>query len=298
MTIKNIVLFNVSRVKMYQLKCTLLLTCVPLLCSLSLSAILFFFAQQNLYFLENAGLIINEAIRQAYQDQIILELFEVLWMLFALYIFTFVLSYMLVGWAVSPFVNAERVLRDAIKDQSKVLVENDWLSESPSFHKVIWGLAQRTRDAKHPFDAIEEPKYRFSFRFFSKFALSFYAISVATGFTLGVILNTVYLKIVNLAISLVKMNQKGHYFLAQEELLRVGTMLMVVLSCLVYVVIGYYLTRYMSNMLFVFTRAIKEHHFPLKLRDSDVYHDLADSISQVAHQCGLSRDGKNSSTTN
>lgn len=284
MTFKNIVLFNVGRVKMYQLRCTVLLTCVPLFCSISLSAILFFFAQQNLYFLENAGLIINDAIRQAYQDQIILELFDVIWMLLALFVFTFILSYMLVGWAVSPFVNAERVLKGALADPTKTLTENDWLSESPSFHKVIWGLTQKLRDPNHQFDNIEEPKYRFSFRFFAKFALSFYAISVATGFTLGVILNTVYLKIVNLAISLVKMNQKGHYFLAQEELLRVGTMLMVVLSCLVYVVIGYYLTRYMSNMLFVFTRAIKEHHFPLKLRDSDIYHDLADAISGVAEK--------------
>lgn len=295
---KNIVLFHVGRVRVYQLKCAMLLTCVPLLCSVSLAAILFFFAQQNLYFLENAGLIINDAIRQAYQDQVILELIDVLWLLVALFSFTFISSFMLVGWAISPFVNAEKVLRSALADPSKHQDENDWLSESPSFHKVIWGLSQRLKDKNYAFDNIEEPQYRFGLRFFFKFALSFYAISLATGFILGTILNTVYVKIVSLAISLVKMSQRGHYFLAQEELLQIGTMLMVVLSCIVYVIIGYYLTRYMSNMLFVFTRAIKEHHFPLKLRESDIYHDLADAITQVAEKCGLSRGLKNKSETN
>lgn len=286
---KNIVIFqSLSRVRMYQLKCSLLLTSVPLICSASLTALLFFFAQQNLYFLENGGLIISEAVRQAYHDQVVLELFDVMWLLGALFLFTFVISFMLVGWAVSPFVNAEKVLLSALADNNKLQTENDWLSESPAFHKVIWGLTQCLKNKKDMLTDLESPTYKFAWRFYLKFAASFYAVSIATGYILGVLLNTVYVKIVSLAVNLMKMNKSGYYFLAQEELLRVGSILMIVLSCLVYAIIGFYLTRYMSNMLFVFIRAVKEHHFPLKLRDSDVYHGLALAISAVAEASGMS----------
>ena len=287
---KNIVIFPaLDKVRKYQLKCSLLLTSVPLLCSAVLTALLLFFSQLNLYFLENSGLIISDAIRQAYHQQVEMELFEVGWFVVALFVLTFIVSFFLMGWAVSPFTNAQKVLRASLKDKKAEQKENDWLSESPVFHRVIWGLAQRLKDKNHPYDKIGEPKYQFNYRFFFKFVLSFYAISTATGYVLGIILNTAYLKIVSMAITLVRMNQKGYYFLAQEQLLRYGVTIMVVVSCTVYAIIGFYITRYMSNMLFVFIRAVKEHHFPLKLRDSDIYHGLADAISDLATEAGLNK---------
>ena len=287
---KNIILFpKLERSYVYQLKCTFLLTAVPLFCALILTALLFFFAQQNLYFLENGGMIADDTIRTAYQDQLIIELMDASGFLAMLFCFTFGLSYFLMGWAVSPFRNAERLLRSALRNEDIKNRETDWLSESPLFHKVVWGLAHRLKDPTYSFDSFDNPTYQYNFRFFLKFALSFYMVSLATGSVLGIMLNTVYTKIVNLAITLVRMNQKGHYFMAQEELLRVGVVMMVALSCIVYAVIGYYVTRYMSNMLFVFIRAVKEHHFPLKLRDSDVYHGLADAISDVTNAAGLSK---------
>lgn len=287
---KNIVIFpELSRVRHYQLKCALLLTSVPLFCTAVLASLIFCFSQLNLYYLENGGLLVSEVIRQAYHDRIQTELLDVAWLLGLLFVFTFSASIFLMGWAVSPFINAERVLLSALTDTQRPQRETDWLSESPAFHKVIWGLAQRLRDKKYPFDQIEEAKYKFNYRFFFKFALSYYLLSLATSYVLGVVLNTVYMKIVNIAISSVTMKQKGYYFLAQEELLRKGVTLMAVVSCLVYAVVGYYVTRYMSNMLFVFTRAVREHHFPLKLRDSDVYHGLANAISEVAYACELAK---------
>ena len=287
---KNYIIFpRLSLVQRYRLKCSLLLTSVPLFCSIILTSLLFCFSQLNLYYLENGGLIVNDGVRKAYHDQINMELTDVGWYVMMLFAITFLVSFLLMGWAVSPFVNAEKVLRSALASPDKKLHETDWLSESPVFHKLIWGLAQRLKDRVFAFDDIAEPKYQFNYRFFLKFVVSFYTISVATGYVLGIILNTVYLKIVSLATHLVRMEQRGYYFLAQEELLKAGVSLMVVISCLVYAVIGYYVTRYLGNMIFVFSRAIKQHHFPLKLRHSDVYHGLAAAISDVAKEAGLNK---------
>jgi hypothetical protein len=285
---KNIVIFNsFGRVWNYRLKCTLLLTSVPVFCSLSLLAILYFVSQQNLYFLEISGLVINELIRQGYRDQVILEMANVVWMFLGLFIFTFGISYVLSGWVVSPFVNAEKILRGSLKDRSIIQEENDWLSESPHFHKLIWGLCQRLTDRNFPFDKIEEVEYQFSYRFFTKFVVAFSFVAVMTGYITSVMLDVVHIKIVSLALKLIKIQNKGHYFLAQEELLNAGVYIITGISIFAFVIIGFYLTRYMSNMIFVFTRAIREHHFPLVLRDSDVYHGLADAISEVARECRI-----------
>lgn len=265
------------------------MTSVPLLCAGVLTGLLFFFAQLNLYYLENSGLIVNEQIRDAYYKQVQLELIDVSWYVGALLLLTFCASVLIMNWAVSPFVNAERVLRKVHDNPDAKHDENDWLSESPAFHHVIWGLAQRLKDRAYAFDKIDEPRYRFNFRFMTKFVLSFFSVSVMTGYILGILLNTVYLKIVSLAVTLVRLNQRSYFFMAQEELLKTGVTFMVVLSCFVYLLIGISVTRYMSNMVFVFTRAVKEHHFPLKLRDSDIYHSLADAISLAADKAGLSK---------
>lgn len=288
---KNIEIFpKLSVIEVYKIKCSLLLTSVPLFCSALLTGLLFFIVQLNIYYLENSGLIINDEIRQAYHDLVKMEILDVGWYMAALIFVTFVAAYLLMQWAVSPFVNAEKLLRHSLKNPTSELQETDWLSESPSFHRVVWGLAQYVKDKKHPFDKIPSPRYHFSWSFFLKFVLTFFAISLGTSYVAGIILNTAYMKIINLAINLVRMNQKGYYFLAQEQVLRIGVSTMLVVSCLVYAIIGYYIARYMSNMLFVFTRAIKEHHFPLRLRHSDVYHSLADAISDSADAAGLSKE--------
>lgn len=287
---KNVVLFPpLSKVRRYQIHYSIVLTSVPLICTVGLLALLLFFGQMNLYFLENGGFIVNEALRQAYFDQMQLEVQQVLWFLVLLFVFTFGISYFLMGWAVSPFVNGERLLRRALKSSKDMPEEDFWLSESPAFHRRIWGLAQCLREKNPSIDPNEGVKYRFNYRFFFKFVLSFAAVSVITGFVLGIILNTVYLKIVSLAITLMKMNNNTHFFIAQEQLLRSGVIYMVVLSCFVYAIIGVNVTRYMSNMLFVFSRAVVKSHFPLELRDSDIYHGLAGAISEVADTAGLAK---------
>ncbi|MGE3260433.1 MAG: hypothetical protein AB7K68_01525 [Bacteriovoracia bacterium] len=287
---RNIQLFpKLGRVRIYQLRCALLLSFVPVVCTAALMGLLSFFAQMNLYFLENGGLIVSEVIRNAYQVQVQMALADVAWYLVALFGLTFLISFLLMGWAVSPFVNAEKLLRQKLKNKELDAKKNDWLSESPDFHRVIWGLAHQLKEKNFAFDKIKKPRYRFNYRFYLKFVLSFYLVSLATSHIVGIALNTVYVKVVSLAISLTRMNQKGHYYISQDDLMHLGANWMFGLSCVIYAIIGYYITRYMSNMLFVFNRAVAERHFPLKLRDSDIYHDLAEAISEVAEEGGLSR---------
>jgi hypothetical protein len=257
------------------------------LCTLALTTLLTLFARMNLYFLENSGMIIDEQVRSAYETQLQLSFFEVSWYLVALFALTFMISYLLMGWAVSPFLSAENLLRRKLKQPEFVAQEDNWLSESPLFHRIIWGLAQQIKEKNFSIKNMDSPRYRFNWRFFTKFVLSFYLVSWATSHVVGIILNSVYLKVISLAITLTRMSQKSHYYLSQEGLMNLGVNGMLALSCLIYAVIGYYITRYMSNMLFVFTRAVKERHFPLKLRDSDIYHGLAEAISEVAEAGGL-----------
>lgn len=288
--IRGVTLPKMGKVRSYQFRCSLLITLVPLICMMLLIALLYCFAQINLYFLENNGLMISEEIRQAYADQIKLEMYDVVYYLFLLVGVTFFVGYVAMTWAVSPFVNAEKTLRLALANSGKAKAELGWLSECPELARTVQKLVVRLRDPLAPFPREPDPVYSFNFRFFAKFALIFAVISVLTGNVMGIVLSTVYTKIVSLALSFVKMNHRGYYFTAQEELLSSGVKFMTYVSVLSFVIIGIQITRYLSNMTFVFVRAIHRHHFPLKLRDSDVYHGLADAISDVAQEAGLSQE--------
>ncbi len=277
-------------IRAYQVQCSLLLTFVPVICSIMLVGLLYCFAQINLYFLENNGMIISDEIRRAYIDQVSMELLDVSYYLIFLFVVTFIVSYVSTIWAVSPFVNAERSLRLALANKGKVKVEKRWMSECPELLVTVQKLIMRLRDPLTPFPKENDATYSFNFRFFLKFIVVFLFVSVATGYIMGIAFGTVYMKIVNLAITMVGMNRRGHYFIAQEELLLTAVKAMTLVSGVIFTLAGIYLTRYMSNMSFVFVRAIRLHHFPLKLRHSDIYHGLADAISEVAVEAKLATE--------
>ncbi|HEY8278436.1 MAG TPA: hypothetical protein VIH99_02355 [Bdellovibrionota bacterium] len=276
-----------DKVRKYQLRCALVLTAVPILCAAILSAILLVFAHLNLYFLETGGLIVSEAIQRAYFDQVIMELEDVVWMVGLLFASTFAISLVVMNWATSPFIMGERMLREAMKNPEKAGKVNDWLSENPDFDRCLAGLARCLTDRNYPFDQIPEARYQFNFRFFLKFLISFTIISILTVYVMTIVFNAIYLKVISLGINLVHMKQFGHYFVAQEAVLRMAAYFLTALSVIVYYCIGYYITRYLSNMAFVFTRAVRDHHFPLRLRHSDIYHSLAGAITEVAKAAGL-----------
>lgn len=281
-----------NKVQLYRVRYTLLLSSVPVFCAIVLTGVLFLFAQLNLYFLETGGLVVNEAIRQAYFDQIMMEFGDVWQLLAALWAAAIIVSWFMMSWATSPFVQGEKLLRLAIGKKSLGDESNLWLSESPDFTRVVCRLGRRLEEPTFAFDDFPEATYQFNFIFFAKFLLVFYLISLITGYVLTSVFDAVYLKNVSLALNLIKMREFGHYFVAQENILRNISWSTCAISCLAYFIIGVSITRYMSNMQFVFKRAIRERHFPLRLRDSDIYHSFAATISELAELAGLSKPRK------
>lgn len=97
----------------------------------------------------------------------------------------------------------------------------------------------------------------------------------------GIFIVTIYEKIVSLALQLVPSTQgTTHFYLAQQEMLLDAVNVAIVISILAYMVIGTHISRYMSNMIYVFTRSIREQKMPMYLRKPEIYHSLADTINE------------------
>ena len=207
-----------------------------------------------------------------YFDQVILEIQDVVWMTGLLFIATAAVSFIVMTWATSPFTAGEKYLRLCLLANASRPMPSRFFSEAPEFSMVVSRLAGRFNDPEFPFDQMPETKYSFNVRFFIKFLMIYTPLSALSGYLFYIQFSAVYLKVVNLGVSLIRIKQWGHYFVAQFEILQIATNLCIGVSFVIYVISGYYITRYLSNMTFVFSRAIRERHFPIRLRDSDVYH--------------------------
>lgn len=278
--------WSLNVIQKYRLFYTALLTMVPVTCSFILTLLLIIFAKLNLYFLEARGLIINPMVRDGYYVQLLLEIVPVFWYFVALIALTFLLSYIVMGWAMAPFKNAEILLRTALDKPELLRSQSKWLSESWGFDKTIWTLAKQVQEGKaNPEAYANLPRVAPNLPFLGKFIFIYTLISFMTGYILGIFFNTIYYKIVSLALQLIATKEMiGHYFLAQEEILSDALMLMIVLSFAIYVVIGRSISNYMGTMIYVFCRAIRDQRYPLQLRRSDVYFSLADAVNAASQK--------------
>lgn len=282
-----------SRVRRYQLLNAIYLTTVPLICAFLLVLLIFVFARLNLYYLESNGLIVNDEVREAYFDQVNLVVFGELWYFAGLLVFTFILSMVVMFWATAPFVDAEKLINGVMEKPDSIKPSPKWLSESLVFDRFVWLFALQVKNRKSndlP-EEIRAPRIQLNFLFLAKFLACFSVISIVTGYALGILLTSIYEKIVDLALHLVQ-NAKviSHYFLAQQEILQDATTLLTVISLVVYLLLGLHISRYMSTMTFVFARAIKERRFPIYLRSYDVYHSLANTLSVAYNVIAKGKD--------
>ena len=114
--------------------------------------------------------------------------------------------------------------------------------------------------------------------FLLKFWITFGILSVTTGNLMGIVIAQVYEKILSLAFALVNatnLPNSQHFFAAQQEILHDATTISTGVAMTAYFFIGLNISRYMTTMLYVFTRALEEDRFPVQLRLTDVYHGLA-----------------------
>lgn len=279
--LKNHVLFVLSGSAWYQLRQTLLLVSIPLLCGLLLLMIFLVFTRLNLYFLEANGLILDEQVRDGYFQQMEMEIGSVIGYLGLQLVVTFIASLVVMRWATAPFNTARRMIKTALESPDQLKPGSRWLSESPAFDRLVWQFALRIRSGGE--GQATKPRFiMINYPFLGKFLVVFGILSVSTGYVMSIIMDTVYGRVVELAIRLVSSRRPiGHYFIAQQEILQTANTFTIGLSMLLYLVLGLQISRYMNNMIFVFSRAIYDDRFPLTLRTNDIYGELADEMNKA-----------------
>lgn len=268
----------------YNLRYTIILTLVPFVCGLILMLLLTVFAKLNLYYLESSGMLVNDEVRDAYFAQVQVETMGVAGFLLLQMLMTAAVSIVVMRWASAPFTSALRTVETALAAPANLRPSMRMLSESPGFDRVIWLFALRVKNGGE--NQIKEgpARYAANLLFLGKFALCFGALSVVTGRFMEITIGHVYDKVVALAIQLVKNTNLGaaqHYFSAQQDVLQDASRITTGVSVLVYLFIGLSIARYMSTMIFVFSRALEEDRFPIQLRTDDVYHGLAAGLNRA-----------------
>ncbi len=242
------------------------------------------FAKLNLYYLEANGMLVNEQVREAYFATVQTSILNMTGFLLLQLAVTGIIAIVVMRWASAPFMNAARTVETAASNPNALRPANRILSESPFFDRVIWLFSLRVKNGGE--NQIKNVSAQFipNAFFFLKFAFTFGTLSVVTGYFMGIIIVTVYQEIVRMAIQLVKntsMISAQHYFAAQQDVLEDATFITTAVSIIVYLLIGFQISRYMSTMIFVFSRALEEDRFPIQLRTDDIYHGLAASLNRA-----------------
>lgn len=266
----------------YQIKYILLLVSIPLLCGTLLLLLFYVFAELNLYFLEANGLLLDERVREGYFQQLGIEIFSVIGYLGLQLLATLVAAVVVMHWASAPFTSALKTMKAALnQEEQKRSAYASWLSESPAFERIISQFSQSVRLGKK--SELSKPKvFVTNYPFLVKFVITFGILSLSTGYVMSIIMDSVYRRVVDLALQIVKANQYvGHYFVAQQEILQTANSFTVGLSLLLYFLVGLQISRYMGTMIYVFSRSIHEDRFPVTLRNTDIYNGLADALNEA-----------------
>lgn len=278
---------KLNQVQAYKLRYAVYLTCVPAVVTLVMSLQLVIFGQLNLYFMEGSGLIIHDQIREAYYDQLIQVMLPLTGYLAGLIIACFVVSLMVMNWACSPFSRAQKMVKECLEGKEPVM-PNVWSSEGAVVEENIFKL-MRAVYKKIPLNEVKFHPRRnpISIGFLLRFGAIYLIISIVTGVVLGTLLNSVHSKVVSLALNLIPNKLSTHFFTAQEEVLSSGTLVLFICALFTYFFIGYHIAKYLNVMSMVFSTIIREQRFPVRLRRTDIYHDLANTINERLVQAGV-----------
>jgi hypothetical protein len=268
----------------YHLRYTLLLTAIPLICGTILTALLTVFAKLNLYFLESNGLLVDDQVREAYFNQVQIEVFNMVGHI-GLHLFvTLVVAIVVMRWSSAPFLSAFRTVETALDKPEKLQPSVRWLSESPFFDRIIWLFSLRVKSGGENQVKKVEGDHITNFLFFGKFVLTFGVLSLLAGYTMGSTIGSIYERIVSLGVQLISrgnVSQAQHYFIAQAEILQDASFYMTLVSFGANLVVGWTISRNMATMIQVFSRALEEDRFPIQLRTNDIYHNLAHILNRA-----------------
>ncbi len=273
---------KIDELEAYHLRWAIYISSVPLISSLILVLLMFVFAKLNLFLLESTGMVIDERLRSAYYDMIAMEISDDLLLIALLISFTFAAGWVAVRWATSPFRDAEKLIWTSLHEPAALRAPRKWLSESPEFEALLWSYAQRLSGKQHSLWTGRIPVVTFNPLFSLKFLAVFGPLSVVTGFFLGNVLTSAYTKVISMAVSLTRdPGAVQHYFISQQEILVDATVIVSSFAFLAYLLMGMSISRYMATMIFVFGRGVVETRFPLKLRGTDIYNSLANTLNEA-----------------
>ncbi len=288
MTIKDIQLTEkLSQIQLYKIKYACYLTSVPAIATLVMFLQLLIFSKINLYFMEGSGLIIHTQVREAYLDELFKVMLPLSGYLAGLIFSCFVISLLVMNWACSPFARAQAMVSKCLKGEEPKS-PSVWSSEGAVLEENVYKL-MRALHKKIPLNELKlNPRINpISIGFLFRFGVIFLIISIITGAVLGTLLTSVHERVVSLALNL--LHQKTistHFFTAQEEVLSTGTLILFFIALFAYIFIGYHISKYLNVMSMVFSSIIREQRFPVRIRKTDIYHDLADKINERLVQSG------------
>jgi hypothetical protein len=279
---KTIPLPTLTLISRYHIRYTLLLSAVPLACGLILILLLSVFSKLNLYFLEANGMLPNEQVRDAYFKQVELEIFSVVGYLFLQVFVTAMASFVVMRWATAPFTGAQAMIQKAMENPDRLKPASRWFSESPTFDRLVWLFCLRIKSGGENQVKSRLPSFGANIPFLVKFLAAFTVLSFSTGYVLSIIMGSVYGRIVDLGLHLTKSTgATSLYFLAQQEILQDANTLTTACALGCYFVLGLSISRYMTTMLFVFSKTMHEDRFPISLRSNDIYGELAQTMNQA-----------------
>ena len=281
---QKVILFkDPNPVQRFRARYAIYLALVPLVCALVLLALVLIFAKLNLYHLEGSGVIIDPQVRTAYYDQVIEEVAPILGYFSLMLLLTLAVGWVVMNWATHPFRHAEEALRRLVVEKKRIEIDMNWQTESLDFEQTVQAYIDAV-SSKSKLEKSSEPtvRYTLNYKFLFKFIAVFLPVSIITSMILRIVVESVYGKIVSLALNLLHGRTiQSHYILAQQEVLDDTQNIMLIVSVFAYFLIGRYLSHHISTMIFVFTRAMRETKFPVKLRPTDIYHSLADVLNQL-----------------
>lgn len=273
---------DLNKIHRYHIRQALILSLIPLLCGVVLALLMYVFAKLNLYYLEANGLLLDRQVRNAYYSQVALEITGVTGYLLLQLLATTFVSFVVVRWATAPFRSAMHLVKTALCHPENLRPVSRWLTESPVFDQVVWLFCLRIKSGGDNRLPGKIPHFRVNLHFYLKFLVAGVVLSVVTGYTMGIIFGSVYRRIVDLALHLVQeTSSMPHYLSAQEEVLTDATTLLTGFSLVLFAVVGLFIARYMATMIYVFARSIQEDSFPITLRSSDVYGELAQLLNEA-----------------
>jgi hypothetical protein len=227
--------------------------------------------------------IIDIQVRTAYYDRVISEIMPLLGYFGILLLLTFAISWIVMSWANHPFVSAEKALNALLNEKKRVELDQGWQAESLDFEQTVQAYIDAV-DLKQKPAKLDEPvvRYSLSYKFLFKFAAVFIPMSLLSSLSLRIIVESVYGRIVSLALNLLHGRTiQSHYILAQQEVIEDALTAVLLLTIFSYALIGRNISHHISTMIFVFTRAMREGKFPIRLRPADIYHRLADVLNKL-----------------